>query len=104
MEMQKYKVRTSKKGVDVDKDRFLRSYGVVTQYSRGDALKEAKIYGGKIVIGEKHERNTCPKCGDSNLDYYQEEAREDMMYFMYTCGKCNYEGVEVHKTVFIGHE
>ncbi len=102
--MQKYKVKTDRTNVGENKDGFLCTYGVVTQYSRGDALKEAKIYGGKIVIGEKHERNTCPKCGDSNLDYYQEEAREDMMYFMYACGECNHEGTEVHKTVFIGHE
>jgi hypothetical protein len=101
--MQLYKVKTNEKGVDVDKEGFLRSFGVTRQYARGEALKKARMFNGKIVKGIISEQGRCPKCQKQNLDYGAQDLQDDSIIYPYECRDCGFLGKEWFELSFQFH-
>ena len=101
--MQLYKVRTEEKGIDVNDDGFLMSFGVVQQYTRGEAIKKARMFNGKISKGEINEQETCPKCNEITLEFTDREINDNVLTWDYTCPHCGFKGFESYNMIFTGH-
>ncbi len=100
---QLYKVKTEEKDADVDKDGFLRSFGVTHQYTRGEAIKKARMFNGKIEKGMISEQGLCPKCQTHGLEYGAMELQDSMIYYAYSCENCTFEGKEWFELSFQCH-
>lgn len=52
----------------------------------------------------KQEAGVCPKCGEAELDYWDEKGDyDDSILYYYTCGRCGLEGQELHSVKFVEH-
>lgn len=101
--MQLYKVKIDHTELDADKDGFLMSFGETAQYTRGEAIKKAKMFNGRIIKSENHEQGMCPKCNETNLEFEDREITDNALTWNFTCPDCGFRGYESYSMIFTGH-
>lgn len=50
-----------------------------------------------------HEPETCPVCGDMNMEWGDREILDTSITYSWTCKTCGTDGIEVWDTVFSAH-
>ncbi len=96
--MQMYKVKLNKGGY-----LKFKHNKKVAQYTRGEAIKKARMFDGKIEKGMISEQGTCPKCEKQNLDYGAQDLQDDSIIYPYECPDCKFLGKEWFKLSFQCH-
>ena len=68
---------------------------------REEDMKNLNTHSGKNIEGYVgKEKNTCPKCGSTKLDYGSCEPAGEHMGYPFTCQGCQNDGWEWYKMTF----
>ncbi len=94
--MQLYKVK-------LDIGGYLAASGKVRQYSRGEAIKKARRFKGKIEKGMVSQQGLCPKCEREIREFRNMEIQDFMAVYRYTCSNCKFKGKEWFELAFKYH-
>jgi len=56
----------------------------------------------KDLVGDfSHEKGTCVHCGSNNIEFGDQELKEDWLIYPYFCEDCNLNGKEVYSITFV---